>query len=104
MIFPLCFFLLIFSFRKESWKPDVHAFKLRQVDFYEFEANLVHIAWLVYIPGQSRLQNKTLFQSRWEEEGKDEGEGERKKLGTGDVAWWWTARLLCQGLGLIPST
>ena len=92
-MFPLCVFFLIFSFKKESWKLGVlmYVFKLRQLEFYEFEANQVLIAWYIFQASQSGLHSETLFQRRWEKEGRErkgkgereEGEGgEREKLGT----------------------
>lgn len=33
----------------------MHAFKLRQVDFYEFEANLVHVALYIFQASQGYI-------------------------------------------------
>lgn len=63
----------------------MYVFKLRQLEFYEFEANLVLIAWYIFQASQSGLHSETLFQRRWEKEGRErKGKGERERnLGLG---------------------
>lgn len=64
-----------------------HAFKLRQVDFYGFEANLVHIAWSIFQASQG-CRARPCFRAGGKKRGerggmKGKGRGRGRNLGLG---------------------